>query len=299
MKFYDLRLKGTQRHQIIENIMNSFYSMYLTMISIVQGVALGVLFYKTSDLFETAIFETHWMTVVFVLCAHLITFFLIILTWHSYFWLAAIARWVPLIWDSILFFVFGAFELALIRSLSFPWNFSWFYLFAAIGIIGGLQYMYNSIRLKDTENQLQKEYSDQHNKIWLGDLEDLGEHIQKYKYNRGVNLILISLAFLGFVALLNIVIVIKCIPVTFTRIVKLLLVLYILYIQIKLIKKHLNDQKETIEYLQCGELKRTSPSKKITFLWENSEDWHRGMAFTVLVYVLFLTMALTPNYCGP
>jgi hypothetical protein len=43
---YDPRITSTGKDDIIENIIGSFSTMYLTMISIVQGVALSLLVFK-------------------------------------------------------------------------------------------------------------------------------------------------------------------------------------------------------------------------------------------------------------
>lgn len=145
----DIRLSSTNKEQTIENIMNSFSAMYLTMLSIVQGVALGILFYKVSALFSAWIKFSDIFATIYILLTVITTFLFIILTWHSYFWLAAIARWVPLIWDSILLFILGAGEFILIESLSYYNTLVWLYLFFIVGIICGIQYIYNSTRLFD------------------------------------------------------------------------------------------------------------------------------------------------------
>ncbi len=79
------------------NIGNSFSSMFLTLLSIIQGLALAVLASSVQERLDTL----NWIM-------FLTTFLMIVGVWHAYYWLAAIARWTPLIYDSLLmFFVRG------------------------------------------------------------------------------------------------------------------------------------------------------------------------------------------------
>lgn len=248
---WDLRLTSTNKTDIIENIMNSFSAMYLTMISIVQGIALGILFYKVSALVSSgAIFSTFAMT-AYALITIVTTFIFIILTWHSYFWLAAVARWVPLIWDSILFFIFGAFEFMLIESLSSLDTFAWFYLFAIVGFVGGVQYLYNSKRLRDKKRDKEKdkkETTEVYKYIWDIDSEKVGNHISTYKKSRGKMLMILCFVFIFIVLGMDY----SFIPYMslFSTVTKqLALAIIIFAIHIRLIISHLSDQKKTIKLL--------------------------------------------------
>lgn len=276
----DIRLSSTNKEQTIENIMNSFSAMYLTMISIVQGVALGILFYKISALYSEwvkfpDIFST--FSLLYILLTVITTFLFIILTWHSYFWLAAIARWVPLIWDSILFFILGAFEFILIESLSCYNTLAWIYIFSIVGIIGGIQYIYNSIRLFDREPEDKKEKDksilnkaeDKFSKwlemglknifnflvkekpemnVWGEGTGDLGAHISDYKEKRGYKLIFRSLVIVIFVIGLNIFTSIR--TNLYTEIIKFVFAFIILVFHLIVIWSHLVDQQESIRLIK-------------------------------------------------
>lgn len=277
----DIRLSSTNKEQTIENIMSSFSSMYLTMLSIVQGVALGILFDKVSALFFEWIEFSDIFATIYVPLTVITTFLFIILTWHSYFWLAAIARWVPLIWDSILLFILGALEFILIESLSSYNTLIWLYLFFIVGIICGIQYIYNSTRLfdkepkdnnKDTRSKLEKAEDVLANQLKLGFQKmfnffkkekpeinvwgegtvDLGAHISDYKEKRGYKLILRSLAIIILVIALNFFSLFLTSNTShlITGIIKCVLAFIILFFHYSLIRSHLADQKRTIDLLK-------------------------------------------------
>ena len=236
---YDPRLTHTTKYQIIEKIMSSFSSMYLTMISIVQGVALALLIDNISGIikWDGMNFNPYKVEIA------LTTFFVIILSWHSYFWLASIARWVPTIWDSILFFVFGASEFFLIESLSILHSFAWFYFFAITGIIGSIQYSYNSKRLKDNDIQIDKI------RIWSWNVTKLGEHISEYKKKRSENLMITSCIFFGYLIGIDLMVKNSYITTSCSIYIKFILVTFILFYQFYLIIRHIKDQKITIDIL--------------------------------------------------
>jgi hypothetical protein len=256
--------------------------MYLTMISIVQGVALSLLVAKAPELTGwgwTEIFAFTWTldSILPLLSkgAYIVTtFLLIVLTWHSYFWLAAIARWVPTILDSVLFFVFGAFEFMLIDSLSHPDSFAWFYFFASIGLLSAIQYKYNSKRLDDTKVK-KTENNVLLIDIWHKDVEDLGGHVVSYKKDRGKRLLIKSICFIAALILLD-----KVLPnswifwpldkfqplanikffanVKFSECIKFFLILYILKVHLGLIFEHVETQKESLEKLTQNDSVDTS-----------------------------------------
>ena len=265
---YDPRITSSSKEDIINNIMDSFSTMYLTMISIVQGVALSLLVFKVSTIIDWADFFaiTRGLDSILPILSKgpyiLTTFLLIILTWHSYFWLAAIARWVPVIWDSILFFVHGAFEFMLIGSLSHLDSFAWFYLFAFIGVISAIQYKYNSDRLDD-----KKKRSENNNvldiNIWQEDVEKLGKHVTKYKKGRVKPLwIVSSVVFIVAIVLdwvePNSWLSLSFVSVSFIKYLKYVLIVVILGMHLYLIFAHVKAQKESLEKLTWSDSVVTS-----------------------------------------
>ncbi len=138
---YNPVVEETDIGMIKTSITNSFSGMFLTMLSIVQGVALSLLIFNFPvNIAGWQVFPLEKL----LMC--LITLLTIIILWHSYFWLAVVARWTPLMWDSLLLFLIGAIELIAVRSIG---NHLWYYALAILGIFGGLQYFYNAVRLPD------------------------------------------------------------------------------------------------------------------------------------------------------
>jgi len=259
---YDPRISFSSKTDIIQNIMSSFSSMYLTMISIVQGVALGLLAAKVPKIIDFPCLFTStgdWDSILIALssAAYIVTTFLfIVLTWHSYFWLAAIARWVPAIWDSILFFVYGAFEFMLIDSLSHLDSFAWFYCFAFIGVISGFQYIYNSQRLNDKKKEKYKTLTNNVFiiNIWQEDVEGLGCHVTNYKKDRAKKMWIISSIFFLIVTVLDLIepnsrLSLEWASVTVINFFKGSLIGVILAMHLYLIRAHIKTQKETLSYL--------------------------------------------------
>jgi hypothetical protein len=215
------------------SIRDSFSGMYLTMLSIIQGVALSLLvskFFSTPACNpNTSICEIEHLLMSFL------TFLIIIIFWHSYFWLAVIAAWTPLIWDSLFMFSIGAIELSAINSIG---SIYWFYFIAFMGIVGGAQYLYNVARLpEEAWDDNTKDLKGHVNKEGLRP-KDIGAWICKYKTKRGWKLIAISLAVLYLTLASN--------KLTWLRVV---LYFGILYAQLYSIKQHLGDQRQTLEKL--------------------------------------------------
>ena len=151
---------------IKDSIQDSFSGMYLTVLSIIQGVALSLLISKVFDIKiiyrDVSTYEIEYL----LMC--LLMFLIIIVLWHSYFWLAVVAAWTPLIWDSLFMFSLGAIEFIAIKSIG---SIFWFYAVAFIGIFSGLQYHYNVSKLPE--------------EVWDDDTKEIGNWIRKYKKERG------------------------------------------------------------------------------------------------------------------
>jgi len=117
-------------------------------------------------------------------------------------------------------FIIGAIELIAVRSIG---NHLWYYALGILGIIGGLQYFYNAVRLPD------KSWKDERAK-------KLGDWLQKYKRKRGLVLIIISAVALIFTGFAHKFPVLKWVVITIFA-----------FGQVFAIVQHLNDQRETLE----------------------------------------------------
>ena len=203
-----------------DNIANSFSGMFLTLLSIVQGVALGV--WATQWIPKT---EADWQQVLSLdLLLILTTFLLLVTIWHSYFWLAAIAYWVPSIVDSLLMFLIGATQLVVIYNMKTGSPY-WFYGIAVLGLLGGVQYHYNALMLPAH--------------VWCTETSELGDHIRAYKKKRGKKLIGSSVVlFLATLAL----------HIRWPNRVWWLVFL-VLGVQLWSLWRHLHDRTKTLNYL--------------------------------------------------
>lgn len=150
-------LEPTGIDWVRKNIGNSFSNMFLTLLSIIQGLALAVLASAVEESTLNVLNSIMFLT----------TFLMIVGIWHAYYWLAAIAKWTPLIYDSLLMFCIGAAELAAIYSMP---GHEWFYFLGLLTILGGVQYKYNARRLGDG--------------MWAPNAKALGKHIREYKSKR-------------------------------------------------------------------------------------------------------------------
>ena len=214
-----------KKQWIQDSILNSFSGMYLTMLSIMQGVAMSLLAGKVP------VTKTAWQSIsahgIEYLMMCLLTLIIIIVLWHSYFWLAVIASWTPLIWDSLFMFSIGAIELIAIKSIG---STGWFYAIGLLGIVGGHQYKYNVKRLP------MESWSAKPN----DNAEDIGQWIRDYKTRRGENLLKLSEVLFLVTALFDICSLLKFPFFTW------ILLAAILAGQIWAIAKHISDQKETL-----------------------------------------------------
>ena len=215
---YNPVVQKTTKNEVKVGIANSFSVMYLTTLSIIQGVVLGfwARFIPTDPKGWLVIFSPCGLKIA-LMC--LTTLLIIIGLWHAYFWLAAIAKWTPLIWDSLYMFLIGAIELIVVKNIG---SASWYYAVAILAIVGGTQYYYNVSRLPDES--------------WDTDAKQIGEHICTYKSERGKALVLI-----GFVALIITIGVHNLYPKGLWIVAVL-----ILGAQCWAIRQHIMDQKETL-----------------------------------------------------
>lgn len=165
---------------ISQTIAGSFSQMYLTLLSIIQGVALAEWASKSIPRdaagWEALLTADGLGDVAF----RLTTLATLVVVWHAYFWLAAIARWTPAIWDSFLVFGIGAAEFVAVINIG---QRAWFYAFAALGALGSAAYLYHGSRLE------------QHD--YVGGFREMWYHVREYKEKRAWRLLAMSLGLLG------------------------------------------------------------------------------------------------------
>ena len=110
--------------RLLTSLYASFTSTYLTLTSILQGVALAYLVVVVDD--EMHAFEAaHWILVV-------TTFLMIVAAWHEYMTAVTVFVWIPRLRDSLIPFLLGGAELVLIRSLGQQTELEWFFLAMAV-----------------------------------------------------------------------------------------------------------------------------------------------------------------------
>lgn len=113
---------------LLTSLRTAFSSSYLTLTSIIQGVALAYLVVVVDE--EMHEFgAAQWL---FVATA----FLAIASAWHEYMTAVTVFVWVPRLWDSLIPFLLGGSELMLIRSLRRPGGLEWSFL--ALGAVAAV-----------------------------------------------------------------------------------------------------------------------------------------------------------------
>jgi len=128
-----------------KQLKDSFGNIYLTALSVIQGVALADLVSVVSAEYKQFT-VTHWLLVV-------LTFGLLIAVWNLYTTHSTLWQWIPDLRDAFIPFVFGAIELFLNHMIVFSLS-AWLFATAALGIMGGLAIVYARHRAgEETENE--------------------------------------------------------------------------------------------------------------------------------------------------
>ena len=115
-------------------------SIYLTLISIVQGVVFSYFLYQLV-IYSKDFALYNWLF-------SLITFIVIVLVWHEYVTGTVAFRWSPGILDSVIPFLMGVFQIYAIEYIYIPeekgeWFFS-MYLFLMMGAIAYINMYYKA-----------------------------------------------------------------------------------------------------------------------------------------------------------
>jgi len=104
------------RERFIEGIRSGFPASYLTVLSIVQGVALSALIFNAADAFKDGI----TISAPFLM---LISFGNLIMVWYEYSWLVRIYTWEPGFIDAMIPFMLGVLEI--VPTFFFERPFEW------------------------------------------------------------------------------------------------------------------------------------------------------------------------------
>jgi hypothetical protein len=140
-------MQPSNHELFVERAENAFGAVYLTLISIVQGVALGYLAQTISDRYESLSLDEAGRVVA--------TFLLFLTVWQEYMVKASAFSWVPTILDTLVPFILGAVEFLMVASTSKPLT---HYLllvsiFYGLGAIGCLNYYFQATRSQSKMSQ--------------------------------------------------------------------------------------------------------------------------------------------------
>jgi len=125
------------REEFKRRIAESFPAVYLTIISIIQGVALGILATKTHEYIKNSCLAEPWLR---FLPYSVMSFLLIIVVSHEYTWFLGIFKWPPRVLDTVIPFAIGFSE---ISPMFFLTNSRiWWFLTAAFCSFGALAFSY-------------------------------------------------------------------------------------------------------------------------------------------------------------
>lgn len=130
-----------KHHKVVHGRMkDSFLSMYQTVLSIIQGVALADLATVVAGMYSQFTI-VQWLMV-------LTTFFLIIVIFNVYSIQSAVWDWIPDIRDESIPFVFGAIELFLNHALFLSMSL-WFAGLAGISALGAIGTVHLVLRARE------------------------------------------------------------------------------------------------------------------------------------------------------
>jgi len=134
-------LKSIDVNEIKKIIETVFPSIFLTLMSIIQGVTLSMWGTKTFNrLFSSD--NLDWAFLPY----GLLTFLILVIVWHEYMLAALVNRWVPSWCDSLIPFFLGAAEIVLIMFMGDP---RWFIGLMVVLVIGALAYLNTYQHVKD------------------------------------------------------------------------------------------------------------------------------------------------------
>ena len=131
-------LEPQPHHRVIHHkLKDSLSPVYLTVLSVIQGVALADLALVVASNYQQFSLM-HWLLVLF-------NFGVLIGIWNHYMMHNKLWDWIPDLRDALIPFVVGALELFLNHTISLSLS-AWLFTFALLYIMGALAMWYASWR---------------------------------------------------------------------------------------------------------------------------------------------------------
>ena len=164
-----------QGHHLLvkQRLKDSFSLVYLTLLSVIQGVALADLALIVGAGYQ------HFTVVRWLLV--LVNFGVVITIWHTFTMHITLWRWIPDLRDTLIPFMIGAIELVFNHTISLSLS-SWFFIMAIIASMATLAILYVGQRAKEDEENTMM-------------LSLLRKHLRLYAlYNLGVSALYLLLA---------------------------------------------------------------------------------------------------------
>jgi hypothetical protein len=123
-----------------------FPSVYLTIISIIQGVALGILGYNIFSRFNAQDIRPNWESII---PYSIISFITIIIVSYEYTWFIGIFRWRPRVLDILIPVSLGFFEFIPMFFLEYPDK--WWIFTSIFCLIGAIAFLYTISNCKENK----------------------------------------------------------------------------------------------------------------------------------------------------
>lgn len=139
-----------QAHALLVDLRDSFAPSYLTLISIIEGVLLGLMFQLLSD--GRPVLRA-WDPAVLLVANNVMV---IALVWNEYRMGSSMFRWVPSLVDAVIPFAVGGLQAAMILSVSHP--LAWLGWLATFYMAGAIAF----------ENMYRRSAEEQRNAFVLG-----------------------------------------------------------------------------------------------------------------------------------
>lgn len=133
------------RQEFKTRMVNSFPSVYLTLISIIQGVALGILAQNTFECMRN-LKDPNVENVITLLPYVVLSFFNIVILSFEYSWFVGVFRWSPKFWDIFIPFFLGIMEINPLYFLDNPKL--WWSLNAGFVFAGTIAYINTFVNCK-------------------------------------------------------------------------------------------------------------------------------------------------------
>ena len=140
-------LEPEPHHRVLHyRLKDSFAPTYLTVLSVIQGVALADLASVVVAGYQQFTI-VQWLLVVF-------TFVVLIIIWNQYAMQSSAVYWVPDFRDAAFPFLFGALELLLNHTIRLSVS-AWLVVLAVIMSLGVLASWYSEVRAKEEDENAQ------------------------------------------------------------------------------------------------------------------------------------------------